>query len=212
MPVTELAFFPTTSGTVSPALLEATAKAFQIQDEWCASNLPSPPSVVPMAGGLEARGVAYFQQVEDPSVTMLTAHWDSVAQHMAWIGTEANKSLFPLLDGHLAWDKMRFFHIDGVSVFQREVMESEIVTIARYGVGGLEKKAAVTKALEELRPFGAYGGWRIEKDEGRQDWDEFVVVHGRARDAAGDKQLEELQEMLRKMSQDCVVETYRRVL
>jgi hypothetical protein len=57
MPVTELAFFQTRSGTVEPEFRTLAADAIAVQDIWCDANLPLMPK------GLEARGVGSMSKV-----------------------------------------------------------------------------------------------------------------------------------------------------
>ena len=120
MPVTELAFFsiPTTAdGAITPALEAAFAEALRVQDAWCAANLPSGSSSPASASPAEARGAALFQQHEDPTTALLTAHWPSVAEHGRWIASPENARVFGALQALVDTTRIRFFHVDGVEAF-----------------------------------------------------------------------------------------------
>ncbi|KAK7755828.1 hypothetical protein SLS62_002113 [Diatrype stigma] len=203
MPVTELAFLTLTSTprrqdgasttTITPEFEAATAEALRVQDAWCAANLPGAAH----GGGREARGAALFQQVEDPAVVLLTAHWASVAEHGVWIASEENQRVFGALGAHIDFDKVRFFHVAGVEAFSSSssdtsgaatttpVLQSPVVGIARCFVAG-DKKAEFERVYGDLkgirdalaRPHVHRGGWRIEKEEGREGVEEYVVIGG----------------------------------
>ncbi|KAI0132210.1 hypothetical protein BJ170DRAFT_680102 [Xylariales sp. AK1849] len=184
MPVTELVLFTTTAGAVTPAYRAAIARAIEVQDAWCAANLAAMPR------GPAARGVAMFQQVEDAAVTLLTAHWDSVAQHGEWIASEANKDVFPTIQGFLDMARMVYFHVEGVAAFaDREdadgavaALEAPFVGVVRFSVAS-EMKAEFERVFAGVRavfdayawPFVHRGGWRIEKEGGGE---EYVLIGG----------------------------------
>ncbi|KAJ7044688.1 hypothetical protein C8F04DRAFT_1069193 [Mycena alexandri] len=182
MPVTEHVLLTTASGTVTPAYRAACAHAIEVQDAWCAAHLPTI---------LKARGVAVFQQVGDPAATLLTAHWDSVAQHNLWIASPENGQIFALLQEHLDMTRFTYFHVDGVAAFSHveeangavPVLRSPVVGVARYAVE-TGRKVEFERVWTEVKgaydgfvgPYVHRGGWRIEKEsEGRE---EFVVVGG----------------------------------
>jgi hypothetical protein len=50
----------------------------QTQDEWHLAHFPHLPSSAP------SRAAVWFVQVEDPSVLLTTARWESVAAHWDW--------------------------------------------------------------------------------------------------------------------------------
>jgi hypothetical protein len=50
----------------------------QTQDEWHLAHFPHLPSSAP------SRAAVWFAQVEDPSVLLTTARWESVAAHWDW--------------------------------------------------------------------------------------------------------------------------------
>ncbi|RYP84675.1 hypothetical protein DL769_001109 [Monosporascus sp. CRB-8-3] len=187
MPVTELAFFITTaSGTITPEFKATCADALKVQDEWCIANLPDAPR------GHEARGAALFQQTEDTSVALLTAHWESVSEHETWIASEENQRVFSAVQEHIDRDRLRYFHIDGVEAFPltedaglTPVLQSPLVSVVRYFVEK-DKKAEFDKVYGGVRwihddftkPYVHRGGWRIEKEEGREDVEQYVLIGG----------------------------------
>ena len=197
MPVTELAFFTTTTsadGVVTPGFRVACAEALRVQDAWCAANLPGRNSENSAA---EARGAALFQQLEDPTTTLLTAHWSSVAEHALWIASAENARVFGDLKSHVDARSIRFFHVDGVEAFPlfEEVdgdggltpaLRSPVVSMTRCFVDRNRKDefervyAKVGGIYNKPRTsYASRGGWRIEKEPGREDVEEYVIVSGR---------------------------------
>ncbi|KAJ2987557.1 hypothetical protein NUW58_g4442 [Xylaria curta] len=86
---------------------------------------------------------------------------------------------------HAIVSEVKFFHIEGVQMFGKETLEAGLLSVLRIGGVGVDegKRAQVEKIWEQARNslsesagFGHTGGWRIEKDQGREDRDEFVVV------------------------------------
>ncbi|OTB06138.1 hypothetical protein M426DRAFT_319213 [Hypoxylon sp. CI-4A] len=184
MAVTELAWFTAAGDTLTAEGKEAANQAIVIQDEWCAQNLPTLPK------DREGRGVAFFQQIEDPAICLLTSHWDSVEQHHTWINTPENRSVFPILGEHFALEKTTFFHVADTEFFKPSgvdgevpILESPVVCVGRHtlepnhppefdqawtGIVGVLK--------EHIKPNIVKFGWRIEKED--QAVDELVYVAG----------------------------------
>ncbi|KAI2629095.1 hypothetical protein GGS26DRAFT_112668 [Hypomontagnella submonticulosa] len=184
MAVTELAWLTIVGPSITAEAKKATDHGFGVQDEWCIRNAPALPR------GREGRGAAFFEQVEDPSVTLLTAHWESVEQHMAWIESPENKVVFPGLADHFQLDKLVLSHIDGVEIFKKSKatgvkspLESPIISVSRLAVPA-EKRQAFDQAWNEvkgsLEEFAGAElvkyGWRIEKEDPTKE--EFVLVCG----------------------------------
>jgi heme-degrading monooxygenase HmoA len=186
MTVTEFAFLPTREGIPTSVVTDITRKALEIQDAWCADNVPHMPL------GARARGALFLQQIEDPSVMLLTAHWDSVAQHHDWIASEPNKGALGMLSGNLALDRVVFFHVDKTASFAASkeagkisTLESPIISVTRILVAKANK-TEFEQTFETSRPeydllvspFEHHAGWRVEKEPGWEDLDEFVIVGG----------------------------------
>jgi hypothetical protein len=152
-----------------------------------------------------------FQQIENPAEVLLTAHWDSVAQHMQWIGSRENQEVYPVIQGHLDMSKLVFFHVSNVAAFSPEVLGASVVGVLRYFVPRTRREV-VELAMAETK-VGAYsgiagrGGWRIEKDGNMEQdqLDEYVLV-------VGSKSVEELQSFKSKFDehfQECGSEEKR---
>lgn len=201
MPVTELArlpLLPSSSTSTSegvpqgptPALLATVREVLSIQDAWCAENLPSNSKKPP-------QGVGLFRQVDDPSTLLLTAHWDSAAQHGEWIQSQANRDVLEKLTPHVDIPRVSLFHVDGLEAFtagpetdanaegEKAVLSAEYVSVSRFVVAA-DQRAGFERAWAEVghirqdfvSPFVHRGGWRIEKQEGSEDKDEFVLIGG----------------------------------
>ncbi|KAK7927741.1 hypothetical protein PG985_004739 [Apiospora marii] len=197
MPVTELAHLPllpsstSTSGGVpqgpTPALLATAREVLNIQDAWCAENLPGDSKKPP-------QGVGLFSRVDDPSMLLLTAHWDSTAQHGEWIQSQANRDVLEKLTPHLDMSRVSLFHVDGLEAFtgpdtkaegEMAVLSAAYVSVSRFVVAA-DHKASFERAMTEVghiqqdfvSPFVHRGGWRIEKQEGSEDKDECVLIGG----------------------------------
>lgn len=157
-----------------------------------------------------------FQQVEDPAVLLLTAHWDSVEQHLEWIGSEENQEAYPLIQEHLDMSKFLFFHLDQIAAIGTEVLDAKVVNVTRYFVPQ-DKKKSIDGAVSALSDGGDViekGGWRIEKDEISQKTvaEEYVIVTavndvGNLEDAGG-----QTEQIFKKLTSGEETRHYRRVL
>ncbi|ETS83023.1 hypothetical protein PFICI_04899 [Pestalotiopsis fici W106-1] len=188
MTVTELAHFHSKSGDLTPALRDLIRWAVDAQDKWCAENLSSTTQY--MSDGNEARGVGFdhvhidFQQIEDPAVVLLTAHWESVPQHVEWMGSDINKQAIPPLSEQVDMSKLLIFHVDDVDAISPEILRAPVVSVSRYLVPK-NRKQTVGQSMKEIysrdnaRPISK-SGWRIEKDEAmeRDGVEEHVIVSG----------------------------------
>ncbi|KAI0542363.1 hypothetical protein GGR58DRAFT_453664 [Xylaria digitata] len=181
MPVTELAWIPSaTPGSIPPAFLEAGKKGMEAQSEWAAayasSTLPSGPPA--------ARGAALYQQREDRGIVLVTAHWDSPAQHAECIAGKENRQAMTAIASHAIVSDIKFFHVKGVQMFSKETLDAGLLSILRISVGIEEgKREQVEKIWNEVKEllvtsagFEHTGGWKVEKDQGEEGRDEFVVV------------------------------------
>lgn len=237
MTVTELAHFHTLSGDLTPSLRDLLARAIKVQDEWCAAHLSS---ISYMTKGPNNRGVActcynknmnllhissrsltshtVFQQIEDPAVVLLTAHWDTVAQHMEWIGSKENQEAYPEIQEHLDMSKLLFFHVNDAAAFGPEVLTLPNISIVRFSVAK-EKKEIFEEATGRLS-FGSrwnetkQGGWRIEKDETMtsDESEEFVLISGYVEGEEFRKILGQVEEKIDGLTHRIEKRSYKRVL
>ncbi|KAK1726552.1 hypothetical protein CaCOL14_004344 [Colletotrichum acutatum] len=80
-----------------------------VQDTWVLRQKPGlPPTRI-------ERGTAILQQVEDPTVVLLAAQWDSPQAHGEWIASPENQNVMAKLMPHIHIEGPRsvlFFHID----------------------------------------------------------------------------------------------------
>ncbi|KAI1414576.1 hypothetical protein F5Y13DRAFT_158860 [Hypoxylon sp. FL1857] len=184
MAVTELAWLTVALGVLSPQGKNATNEALIVQDEWTALNAPDLPK------DRDGRGVGLFEQVEDPSIYLLTAHWDSVAQHEVWIESPENQKVFPGLGEYYDLNKTYLFHLDNIWLFNSSgvpgeisLLESPVFSVARITIAAekrqeFEKKWEEVKGLQEdfAKPYVVRSAWRIEKDDPALE--EFVIAIG----------------------------------
>ncbi|KAI0110480.1 hypothetical protein GGR51DRAFT_547706 [Nemania sp. FL0031] len=189
MPVTELAWIPSaTPGSIPPAFVEAGRKGMEAQSEWAAHHASA---TLPTGGPPSARGAALYQQREDRGLALVTAHWESAAQHAACIGSEENRRAMEAIVPLAVPGEIRFFHVEGVRMFSGETLEAGLLSVVRIGVEGEGegKREGVEKVwdharreLAALAGFEHMAGWRIEKELGREDSREEFVVVGAWRD------------------------------
>ncbi|KAF2447591.1 hypothetical protein P171DRAFT_407864 [Karstenula rhodostoma CBS 690.94] len=120
-----------------------------------------------------------FQEIEDPNRIYIVGQWASVEQHMnEWIPSEANQGLLKELVSLIDVDYL--FHIDvslgsippndKAPIFSvgKHVMESD----ERPGFESTFDKRR--SDLEAHAPGSISGGWRIEKEPGREEFVLFV--------------------------------------
>ncbi|KAI0883207.1 uncharacterized protein GGS22DRAFT_168122 [Annulohypoxylon maeteangense] len=182
MAVTELAWLTAASGSLTPEGKEAVNQALNIQDGWFAQNAPALPKE------RENRGVGLFQQVEDPSIYLLTAHWESVDQHKVWLESDENKTVFPGLKDHFQLEKTSFFHYD-VEIFTPKansdipLLKSPLFSLTRVAIaagdrGTFDQGWNEVKGIAEkfVKPYTVQHGWRIEKED--EALEEFVLTCG----------------------------------
>ncbi|KAI1822667.1 hypothetical protein F4861DRAFT_550565 [Xylaria intraflava] len=223
MPVTELAWIRSaTPGSVPPALITAAREGMEAQSLWAetyavATLPPGPPAV---------RGAALFRQLEDAGVMLITAHWDSKAQHAECIASRENREAMAAVVPLIAPEGgVVIRHVDGVSMFGADTLGAGFLSIVRIGARvGSEGDARgrvegvwgrVTGLLSEASGFEHSAGWRVEKSEveGRE---EFVVVGGWRDEEAlkgftGGEVRRAWDEAWRDVVMDVEVTTYRRI-
>ncbi|KAI0022119.1 hypothetical protein F4780DRAFT_735648 [Xylariomycetidae sp. FL0641] len=213
MPVTELAFLPTnTPGAVPPALHALGRTALAAQDAWCAAHA-GPAYAVPAP----QRGAAVWQQREDGGTALVTAHWASAAQHRAWVASDANRAAWPPMAPFLRGEDVVLFHVAEAELLpETTVRGGKVVVVGRCRMRA-ERRPAFEAVLRGNGPAGgAEGGWRIEKEDGTE---EYVFVKGceseeeAAAFVEGEGEgVEMLLEALRGAAEEVEVRSYTRIV
>ncbi|KAH8682601.1 hypothetical protein BX600DRAFT_448902 [Xylariales sp. PMI_506] len=221
MTVTELAFFKTLTGTPTPEYQALIQRCADVNTAWVAANAPD----------LHDLGIGFFQQVEDPTRTMGTEHWDSPAQHQACGANPELQSVFPDLARHIDLSQVDTFHLADVALFPAEepassglipALKSTVISITRFSMPA-ENREAFVEAFDKVKwvveeyakGFAMRGGWRIEKqDEGATE--EFVLVRGwdsieQAKGLRDTESYGKLGEALRPLVNSIDVKHYRRL-
>ncbi|KAK1966614.1 hypothetical protein LY78DRAFT_657071 [Colletotrichum sublineola] len=108
MTVTEFALLPFRE-PLTEELKELMDYCQTVQDTWVLRQEPGlPPTRVD-------RGTAILQQIEDPSVILIAAQWDSPQAHGEWIASPENQNVMAKLMPHFHVERPQgiiFFHID----------------------------------------------------------------------------------------------------
>ncbi|KAH6689001.1 hypothetical protein F5X68DRAFT_275026 [Plectosphaerella plurivora] len=186
MTVTEFALLPLKSRGPIPAELAALLEEAQkTQDAWVHARDPSKPA------DRDARGTAMLQQLEDPSVLLITTQWASPEAHKEWIASSENtatmKSLALYLD--IAGERhVTLFHLDATPLTdldrttQTSALSAPILSVGRFTAREGAKTAfqnafdAARWIVEDVsKPYPLRGGWRIER---KRDVDEFITFCG----------------------------------
>ncbi|KAI1391487.1 uncharacterized protein F4822DRAFT_187183 [Hypoxylon trugodes] len=184
MAVTELALLTAIETPLTDEAKKATIQALDVQEEWRIKDAPKAPR------GKETRGVGLFQQTEDRSIYLLTAHWDSYEHHTAWIKSPENGSVYPGLKNHFQLEKTVLSHLENVELFKTSGAEGEISLLHSpvISVGKLtiptEKRRSFEQGWSEakdvlekfVKPHLVRDGWRIEKEE--PGLEEYVFACG----------------------------------
>ncbi|KAI0533452.1 hypothetical protein GGR58DRAFT_113862 [Xylaria digitata] len=182
MPVTNVVWLMSSSDTFTPRNKAAMEGAFNAQADWVARNVPSAPT------DREARGVALFQQVENPRVVIETAHWSSSDEHSTWLASEEYKNSSAPLGEHFDFSKLEYFHLDTdvfrpVGAGEESLLRSPVISVGRVQVPA-DKKDGFQKAwkngktiLEDFaKPKVVRSSFRVQKAD--PDTDEFVFFVG----------------------------------
>ncbi|KAI2470358.1 hypothetical protein F4781DRAFT_177687 [Annulohypoxylon bovei var. microspora] len=183
MTVSEIAILPTSTPGEIPQVLRDSGKAgIAFQGEWCATNAPW---LIP------DRGAAFFQQVEDPGVMLITAHWDSIDQHHACLATPENQKFLVDIEPYLNTATLRPGHIEGVQMFPKSedegfapALSAPVLVVTIWSVSR-ENKTQFEEAMGRVKgvldrfamPYRRRGGWKIEKAEG-EDMEQYFIVGG----------------------------------
>ncbi|KAI1126389.1 hypothetical protein F5Y10DRAFT_213014 [Nemania abortiva] len=184
MPVTNLVWLTSSSEAFTPENKLAMEGAFNAQADWVARNIPSAPT------DREARGVALFQQVEDPRVVLETAHWSSSDEHMTWLASEEYKASSAPLGAHFDFGQLEYFHLDtdalrpvDAAAGEESLLRSPVISVARVQVPA-DKKDEFAQAwangksiLEDfVKPNVVRYGFRVQKSD--PDTEEFIFFAG----------------------------------
>ncbi|KAI1384783.1 uncharacterized protein F4822DRAFT_416247 [Hypoxylon trugodes] len=184
MPVTEASILPSTKpGEIPKVLLDLGISGITLQGEWCATHAP---------WLTKDRGAALFQQIEDPGVALITAHWDSVEQHHECVASPANQKLNIELVPHIDVTKMKPGHLDGSYLFPAaedgeglvSAVKAPVLSVMRWAVAR-ENKDQFGEALSKVKgtldtlttPYRHRGGWKIEKDGG-ENIEQYFIIGG----------------------------------
>ncbi|KAI5918908.1 hypothetical protein F4810DRAFT_548800 [Camillea tinctor] len=178
-PVTNLVWLTSSSPTLTDAAKSAMQHALSVQASWVATHAPGTAPA--------DRGVALFQQVEDPRVFLETAHWASPEQHDAWLASEECKASAAPLAAHFALDQIEYFHLD-TEVFgpvgegEVPLLQSPFVSVGRVGIAAADREA-FTQAFDAgksvlvdfARPHVVRSGFRRQKADPAVEESVFFV-------------------------------------
>ncbi|KAH7358890.1 hypothetical protein B0T11DRAFT_109561 [Plectosphaerella cucumerina] len=187
MTVTEFALLPLKSRGPLPAdLIALLEEAQKTQDAWVQARNPSQPLQT-----REARGTAMLQQLEDPSVLLITTLWPSPDGHKEWIASPENTSTMKALSPYLDTAGERhvtLFHLDATPLTdfdptsQTSALLAPVLSVGRFTAREGAKSAfqdafdAARWVVEDVsKPYPLRGGWRIER---KRDTDEFITFCG----------------------------------
>ncbi|KAI1438696.1 hypothetical protein GGR50DRAFT_296074 [Xylaria sp. CBS 124048] len=184
MPITNLVWLTSSSDTLTTENKAAMAAALDAQADWVAHHVPSAPT------DRDLRGVALFQQIEDPRVVMETAHWSSGDEHNTWLASEEYKASSAPLGAHFDFGKLEYFHLDtdalrpvNLAASAESLLTSPVISVSRIQIPA-DNKQEMSKARESGKmAFGKFAeprvvssGFRIQKQSPITD--ELVVFAG----------------------------------
>ncbi|KAJ4353370.1 uncharacterized protein N0V89_005099 [Didymosphaeria variabile] len=120
-----------------------------------------------------------YQEIENANHIYILGQWESVEQHMnEWIPSEANQGLLKDLVSFVEVDYL--FHLDVSFGSIPPSEQAPIFSVGRH-VMESEKRAAFESTFNKRRggleahaPGTISGGWRIEKEHGREEFVLFV--------------------------------------
>ncbi|KAK4162782.1 hypothetical protein QBC43DRAFT_320979 [Cladorrhinum sp. PSN259] len=210
MAITEFAVLSLASTPLTDDTKAALTKAQTVQDAWHTKVFLNSPL------SLSKRASAWLQQVEDPSLILTIAQWDTVQAHLDWVASDTNKSVMTVLAGgsidlNKGYD---LFHADtdflGGDDVAFPLLESPTLSVSRLYVPVEKKEAFAVKFAQVKRLLETYVsprvvrfGWREDLEEGAKE-DEFVLVcgwdsvekHYAFSDAPGFDQFTQIQELV----------------
>ncbi|KAK3994794.1 hypothetical protein QBC44DRAFT_322082 [Cladorrhinum sp. PSN332] len=181
MTITEFAVLNLAATPLTDEAKAALTKAQAVQDDWHRKFFPNSPL------STSKRASAWLQQVEDPSLIVTIAQWDTVRAHLDWVASDTNKTVVAELGGDCidATKGFDVFHADadflsdGVS---GSLVENSVISVSRLYVPS-EKKEAFTTKFDQVKhvletyvsPGVARFGWREDLEEGAKE-QEFVLA------------------------------------
>ncbi|KAI1330511.1 hypothetical protein F5Y16DRAFT_363364 [Xylariaceae sp. FL0255] len=184
MPVTELAWIPSsTPGVIAQEFIDIGPSILVTQGNWLEANAGETGP----RGPAETRGAAYYRQLEDRGVALITCHWHTVAQHYQWIQSDENKSALAGIAPFLDMASVKLFHVDDVEAFPAETLALPFLSVVRLKVEGESestKRAEVQKKWKSVKDLLEHeagsthrAGWMIEKEmvDGKEI-DQYVIV------------------------------------
>ncbi|KAI0186815.1 hypothetical protein F4808DRAFT_102140 [Astrocystis sublimbata] len=222
MPVTNLVWLTSSSDAFTPENKAAMEGAFDAQAVWVAANVPSAPT------NREARGVALFQQVEDPRVVMETAHWSSSDEHNAWLSSEKYKASSAPLAAHFDFSKLEYFHLDTDALRpvdnagEESLLRSPVISVGRAQVpaGKMDEFTKVWNQAKTIledfaKPQVVRSGYRVQRSD--PNTDELVIFVGwpsveRHDEFGKSARFAEYANPLQAMAKSLDVKHYKRIL
>lgn len=206
MAISEFAVLTLATTHLSNEAKAALIKAQAIQDEWHTRSFPNSPL------STSKRASAWFQQVENPSLIMTIAQWDTVQAHMDCVASDTNKAIMAELDGKCIDTTKGYdlFHTDTDFLGEdasNPLLRGPIISVSRLYISA-EKREEFAAKFAQVKPvLEAYvspnvvrHGWREDLEEGA--YEEFVLVcdwesvekHYAFSDARGFDKFNQLQE------------------
>ena len=143
-----------------------------------------------LPGTSRSRGSAAFEQIEDPTVLLVTSQWGAPADHLAQVATETNTETTAAFMEymHVEGEKApASFHIEGILFDAAEdspsLLDSPVISVSRLSIPSAKKQefidkfsAARDQLAKALAPNPMKSGWRIEKAS--EDLEELVAITG----------------------------------
>ncbi|KAI0138593.1 hypothetical protein F4776DRAFT_60690 [Hypoxylon sp. NC0597] len=184
MPVTELSLLSSsTPGEIPQAYRDLVVEAIGIQGKWCANYAP---------WLIKDRGAALFQQLKEKGILLIAAHWDSIDQHHACIESPANQKILGEVASYMDMAVVKPGHIEGlymlpnsedegvIPALEAPVLSVTVWTVSRENKTQFEEAMGKVKGILDglTTPYRHRGGWKIEKDQGKEDIEQYYVVGG----------------------------------
>ncbi|ROW06141.1 hypothetical protein VMCG_04601 [Cytospora schulzeri] len=185
MAITEVAILQSSSSPLPASLKSIFTEDIKNINGWAASK-----------PDLDFEGTWLFQQVEDPSVMMMTAKWKDKKAYEQWVVSEEHLRVLPTVIPHLAMKDGKsngdMWFLEGdmfTSVSNKAegvevgLLNSPVVSFNRYfvaaeGKDALERRFNQVKGLLEdfAKPVSVRGAWRTDDEDGPRHAEWAVVV------------------------------------
>ena len=182
MTVSEFAVLTLATTPLNNEAKAALTKAQAMQDEWHTRSFPNSPL------SRSKRASAWLHQVEDPSLIMTIAQWDTVQAHMDCVASDTNKAIMAELRGKYIDTSKGYdiFHTDTDFLEDgagNPLLKSPIISVSRLYVSAGKREEFAAQFAQVKPVLEAYAGpkfvrhgWREDLEEGAND--EFVLVCG----------------------------------